>query len=296
MKIKDITEKCYNENNEWRTCHRIMKKLHNALGIDWTKPYIEIEHEGKFTVRSLNSELALKGCNLDDSLVLALVQGTNSWDSGEWRVVRIYNNGFDIDMPYIVDRFYRKYDFDDARKNERCSAIFFAQEKKYLTGSEFAHRSWGGYDHHKKAEDRHERFKVQKEYGYTYAGGFTNPDMDKSGYILNVYHDELEQRLRVYKKNKDRNAYLMADNTDKISTLDRLITRYREKLSKAILDADTLDKINEIDHKLSWGGLYSIMSTFNTFKKKTLDKSYDSIAESDKDYDYVAKKCYEYVG
>lgn len=301
MKIKDIAERVYEDG--WKDGkHLMMKKMHCAFGVDWTKPYAEIEHHGKFTVNSLKKELASQGYTPDDSLILAIVQGTNSWDSGEYNVVRIRSTSFEIEVPRILDSYFRKYDFDNARKNPDCNCIFFAQKKCDLSCSSYRYEysTWsGGY--YRKIEnksDPHERVNLKlctNSDGIVYADNYVNPDIDKSGYILNAFRNDLNGRVKAYKAEKERNMYLSTDNSDKVLTLERLINEYKERLSKEILNADTLSKVDELRDRVSWSGLYGIMQTFETFKKKTNEKSYKSITESNKDYDFVAKKCYNYI-
>lgn len=291
MKIKEITRQCYDKDDKIVTIHDEMKRLHDAFGIDWTKPYTEIEHHGKFTVNSLLKEMESYCYLPKDCLILALVQGQEHWDADEWRVVRITNGDFEINMPYCVDDFYRKGDFNEARKKTDCEAIFFAQSNEYLTATQFRRNSWGGgYWHETKQRDTYGRFKT--------ADGLPwyNATLDKSGYCLNQYQSDLNDRLKIYKTEKAKAEYLKTDNTEKIATLERLVTSYKEKLSSAILSVSTPEGVQELDNLLGWGGLYSIINKLDTFKEKTQNKSYESIEQSNNDYDYVAKKCYAYLG
>lgn len=286
MFIKDLNGRNYGTN---------MKALHEALGIDWEAPYCEIEHNGKFTVRSMTKELAAHGYTPEDSMLLALVRGCNSWDSDEWHVVRIYNNSYDVDMPYCIDHYFRKYDFEDARKEEDCHAIFFAQKKEYLTTARFSRHTYGGYSRRDKEVDYHGRFKNVESvpiYGY----GHREHTLDSSGYCLDVYREDLNERVDRYKKEKAKAAYLKTDNSDKIVTLARLIEEYKKKLSSEILTAKTLEEIRKLDSLMGWGGLYDIVSDFQMFTKKTNEQSFNSIDESNNVYDRVAKKCYSYLG
>ena len=283
MKIKDIETRYTNHK------HQEMKNLHDAFGIDWTKPYTEIEHNDKFTIKSLLKELAEYGNTPKDSLILAIVRGCESWDNDEWRVVRIFDDEYNIDLPYCIDHFYRKGDFEYARKQVTCEAIFFAQKKEYITPSNFSHNTWGGYQRRDKAIDIYGRLKDTTHVGYY------EPKFDKSGYLLNAYRKDLQKRFHVYKANKDCTEYLKTNNTDKITILERLIEDYKEKLSKDILSIDTIEDLKGIEDLQQWGRFYNILHTFADFKKKTLDRSYNSIKASDDDFDYVSKKCYAYL-
>lgn len=286
MKIKEL-------NKNGRRYGTNMKSLHEVFGIDWEKPYCEIEHDGKFTVRSMTKEIADQGHTPDDSILLALVKGVDGWDSDEWHVVRIYAEHYDINMPFCVDRYYRKSDFEDARKKNDCTAIFFAQKTKYLTGAKWEHRSWEGYSYHGEEEkDYHKRFKSARDV----PRGYHQNTLDHSGYWLDVYREELNSRVAKYKAEKAKSEYLKTDNSDKISTLARLIDEYKKKLSKAILETTTAEEIRELENLMGYHGLCDIVETFETFRDNTLNKSYGSIRQSNRDYDHVAKKCYEYLG
>lgn len=280
MKIKNL------KNSEYSTC---MRTLHNAFGIDWTKPYLEIEHTGKFTVKSLENEVASHGFTPADSLVLALVKGAYSWDKNEWRAVKMTGADFEIDLPNCIDKFYRKYDFNDARKMPTCDAIFFAQKKEYLVGSEYAHNSWSGYSANRKCVDDHGRFTPEN-------ASYRIDRLDKSGYDLAVYRAELKTRAKAYKEARDKEAYLSTDNTAKITVLEGLVAAYKKKLSEEILLVKTVEDAAVMRDHTSWGGLYSIMNTFETFKRKTLEKSYRSVEASEADYNEVLKACAAYLG
>lgn len=288
MRIKEITKRCYAGYNKetyetiYNYTHVMMQNLHKALGIDWLSPYIEIEHKGKFTINSLNKELAAHGYTPDNSLVLVLMQGPEYWNSDEWLVTRIYENDFDVAMPYILDNFCRKYDFNDARKKDSCHAIFFAQKKEYLTPCDLSKI---------KKPDYHGRFKDLSDIYNLY-----RPTLDHSGYIVSFYRDELRERAEKYKAEKAKNAYLQTDNKDKITVLERLIDEYKKKVSEEVLTISTAEDALKMSRLLDFSGLYDIIRTFNTFKDKTINKTYTSIKASDNDYDAVAKKCYEYLG
>ena len=288
MFIKDL-------NKNGRNYGTNMKTLHEALGIDWEAPYCEIEHSDKFTVRSMLKELSVCGYTPDDSMVLALVRGHENWDSNDWRVVRVYDNSYDVEMPYCIDNYYRKCDFEAARKREDCHAIFFAQKKECLTACRFSRRTYGGYTYRGKEVDYHGRFRNVESvpiYGY----GHREHTLDHSGYCLDVYREDLNERVDKYKKEKAKAAYLKTDNSDKIVTLARLIEEYKKKLSSEILAAKTLEEIKELNNLIGWGGLCDIVYDFQIFTKKTNEQSFNSIDESNNVYDRVAKKCYAYLG
>ena len=271
-----------------------MRTLHEAYGIDFMSPYCEIEHNGKFTVNSLINELKELGYTPADSLVLALVKGRHGWDSDEMNVVEIiHTSALIIDVPNCLSKYVRKYDFNDARKCDDCQAIFFAQKREYLKGSDFSYHCYSKCYYRDVFEiDYHKRFNGGNDVP---RGRFYDRELDKSGYCLDVYRSDLHNRLDKYKAEKAKNAYLQTDNADKVAVLERLINEYKVKLSKALLNASTSDDVREIDRLVGWGGLSDIINTFETFKKKTEERSYSSIDASNADYDYVAKKCYAYL-
>ena len=284
MRIKEL-------QNKYGTT---MRTLHEAYGIDFMSPYYEIEHNGKFTVNSLINKLKEHGYSPADSLILALVKGCNGWDSDDWNVVEIAPSAdIIIDVPNCLSKYIRKYDFNDARKSEDCHAIFFAQKRTYLKGAVFSYHSYSKCYYHDISEvDYHRRFKDENAVP---RGRFYDREIDKSGYCLDVYRSDLHSRVEKYKAEKAKNAYLQTDNADKVATLERLISEYKVKLSKALLNASTSDDVREIDRLMGWGGLSDIINTYETFKKKTEERSYSSIDASNADYDYVAKKCYAYL-
>ena len=271
-----------------------MKTLHEAYGIDFMSPYCEIEHNGKFTINSLINELKEHGYSPADSLVLALVKGCNGWDSDEMNVVEITCvSDIIIAVPNCLSRYCRKYDFNDARKRSDCQAIFFAQKYKYLKGAVYSYHHYSKCYYRDVFEvDYHKRFNDENDVP---RGRFYDREIDKSGYCIDVYRSDLHSRVEKYKAEKAKNAYLQTDNADKVAILERLISEYKAKLSRALLNASTSDDVREIDRLMGWGGLSDIISTYETFKKKTEERSYSSIDASNADYDYVAKKCYAYL-
>lgn len=289
MKIKEIKNGYGNKKNA-------MKNLHDAFGIDWNKPYTEIYHKGRFTVNSLKKELAEHGNSVDDSLVLAMGHNTDAY-SDTFSTVIITKKGFENEVPPCLHGYWKKGAFNDARKQDSCEAIFFAQKKEYLTASAYKKASWvyGGYDLVEKKASPYGRFK--DICSARSACQFYDVVLDNSGYCVTQYQHDLHHRFKAYKDEKNKAEYLKTDNTDKIVLLESLIEEFKVKLSKAFLDVKTAEEVYTLSRYVdSWDiGLAGIMSDYQNFRKMTLEKSFGSIEESNRCYDSCAKRLHSYL-
>ena len=87
----------------------------------------------------------------------------------------------------------------------------------------------------------------------------------------------------------------MTDNTDKVATLERLIEKYKAKLSEQLLAIKTVNDVYEVDRLIGWNGLHTIIEDFTTFKEHTETKAFPSIKASDALYDRINKLIYNYI-
>ena len=304
----------------------LMKTLHNTFRYDFNQPYGFYHIDGRFTIKHLEPYIPDNA----DTIILIRVKPNEHiydiWQSGHLNVVRYNpyaNGGYQIERCLPVgayasesfDNFCRKGDFDTMRKSNLTDAWLLTQEcvnmhyskNCYEIGFDPADRFKVTISRNtgKLTEDTFVRYCSFIPYGYN--GKYSDPYdfdyynttiseyIDKSGYIIRNKRAELMRKVRAQKAQKAKEEYLKTDNSDKVTTLERLIDRYKAKLSEQLLAISDYDECYNIERQVGWRGLRSVYEDFDEFKKNTEKKLFNSIAESDALYDRINKRIYEYL-
>ena len=304
----------------------LMRALHNTFHYDFNQPYGFYHIDGRFTIKQLEPYMLDKA----ETVILIRVKPNKHiydiWQSDRLNLVRYNpheNGGYQIECcrargagwSESFDYFVRKGDFDTMRKSDLTDAWLLTQEcanmhySKNCCEIEFdpadRFKVTTSRNKVKLTEDAFVRYCVFIPYGYNgkcsdpldydYYDTTISEYIDKSGYIIRNKRAELMRKVRALKAQKAKEEYLKTDNSDKITTLERLIDRYKAKLSEQLLAITDHDECYNIERQVGWCGLRSVYEDFDEFKKNTEKKLFDSIAESDALYDRINKRIYEYL-
>ena len=113
-----------------------LQDLHDVLGFDFGKPYGVWMICGKFTVNQIKKMASAAGYDsLNSIIALCVCDKGISWRNDRSYLVTIKNSGVNIgyrvkyhgNLAAGLDNYYRKLDFEDARKNEKTVTYVFAQ-------------------------------------------------------------------------------------------------------------------------------------------------------------------------
>ena len=302
--------------------HGMMKNLHDVFKYDFNHDYKFYYHKGKFTMRDIE-KLLNDGFDKYNSLVAVMTRPVKriydlySVDTDEFITVLytpISSGNYDVEfdnrnkLRKPLDWIYRKTDFNTLRKSDDIETLVLIQKNKDLTSAKKNNDI--DYKSRFKAVPHYDGMNLDDAMTYSFdfiPYGYKTPFkdrfmsmhikdfIDKSGYLKALFTDDLEKRAKQIKEKALKDAYLKTDNTDKIDTLERLIEQYKTKLSEQLKAIKTLDDLNKVDRLLGWSGLYDIISDYNTFKRKTENKDFDSIEQSNNLYDHINKRIYEYI-
>lgn len=276
----------------------IFKGLHDTLGYDFEKPHEIIRIAGNYTVNSVRKTVAQKGYTADAVVVILTTDKDAYWRSDKLKAVQVFPDKINIDFPtrwykcgYSFDHFYSKGEFESSRKSSSALSFILVQEPEYI------------HVPTEPAIDYSERYRYKNECGYTckltacadgrqfsynldsWQRSNFSEVIDKSGYFVYHRRKDLQRQAAALRAKREKDAYLRTENTDKVETLRSMIQARKSALADKLLAAETADDVHEIGDALSWyNGFAGTMLEFERFCKKTAEKSFCSIAESEKAY------------
>lgn len=258
---------------------KALKGLHNVLGFDFEKPFACIALVGNFTINKVYKIVEAAGYDAHCRIALLMRIPKSNWYNRFHIVTVEYGGRVDIDHEktgYNLDYFYRKADFENVRKNQRAETFIIVQKKDDIripTSKPF---------------DMAARYESAPYYGQSYYKKYT---LDKSGYIMDGRLENLKRRADQLRREREKNAYLQTDNTEKVERLRGLIEARKAEIVAELIAARTSEELSAVNKKLNyWHGLEGIMSDFEHFEKYTNNRSYSTIAQSDRAYDEILKK------
>lgn len=264
---------------------RILRGLHDALGLDFEKPVYAFRIENTFTIPQLWKKSGLKS-NEYEAVVL-LQSNVHSWSRDELKAVWITGNGtndFNTDFPrrsYGLSTYFRKSDFNDERKSPTC-AYFIAQFKTDLVPKK-----------EKSPVELWKRYKSnpsrQTSWGWSAHRGYY--EIDKSGYPVEMKRDDLKARAATLRKERERSR---ANGTDFTAIMEETRTNLeilRAELTSALTVADSTDKMGAVQTAMT--SLYWIFRDFKIAESKTNRKEWSSVAAALEAWNHIETKLNE---
>ena len=289
-----------------------MQCLHITLGFDFNKPFDVWEVSGRFTVKQIEKEAAKRGYN--GAVIAVCVRDLNGWNK-DFSLVSISNGTISIDhkCPYFsswgrLDTFCTKVSFEDMRKSDSAEAVVFVQDRSDVKKPV------------EKPVDFSERFKLEcvntctdgrgahwisrlklvqttnngknVEYGGPwYIDGTrdkpqnVNEVIDGSGYLLRERRAELKRKAAKLRADREKAAYDASNNEKELAELRSMIASRKEIIVAQLQAASTYEDFRAVEKALAhWGGLTGIVSDFERFERKTINKEFNSISASNSAY------------
>lgn len=303
-----------------------IKALHDAMGIDYMKPYDVITYDGNFTPKKLRKALTVAGVN-EDSITMGL--SVDNYKNVRW--FWLYGEEVGVSVCWVnwenacaVNDFGTKSYFDEYRKHTNIRTFLISQDPEYITkvvkksvelkrNSEPGDRliiTWscgGSCDgiHYVSQFDAIDREMKIKYHWQNRGRCFTRSEIltenisgiiDKSGfYILGnkIERKRKAEALRAKREQEKANAFncdLFVEDVTK-----RAVTMFNET-KKAFNDATTPEQLNKIAEVCSgWSGLRWRCIDIERFKKKVAGKNYNSIDAIKIAYNHIIEDSDKYI-
>lgn len=272
------------KNNEnIKTLNKINPKafraLHNEIGFDFEKPFALFRIDGNFTVRKLENLIDEAGMDSwKDAVALLMHEPRSNWNK-DLRLVTLEKGKINTDIrPRGLSNFWRKSDFEDMRKSRNAETFVIVQSYENVKLPS------------KRPVDLSARFVVAPQRMSWRYGNSKSYTLDKSGYIVDIRKENLEQRACNLRKERAKNAYLLTDNTAKVEELRKKIAVRKAEIVNDLISATDAKSVKDVASKLDWGGLYSIMSLFEDYERLTNTRGYSSIESSERAYNNILEK------
>lgn len=115
-----------------------------------------------------------------------------------------------------------------------------------------------------------------------------NGIVDGSGYVVRNHKEDLMRRLDAYKAMKKNKAYAQTDNSDKVTMVNALVSARKTILDAQFKSVRTSEEVNEFISKLYRFRI--VMEDVERFCKRTAEKTFASIEQSERDYQYLLKE------
>lgn len=157
-----------------------------------------------------------------------------------------------------IDDFYRKSDFEKARKNSEAHWFIVMQKKEYLSeGKTYIVdfntdrvKSIGWGDRYRLMFD--DRKEITYRLSFYKKAPSVNEILDKSGYIRWENVMEYKRKAKALKAERDKAKANVFDCTKKTDNIGIDIADIRKRISEAVLSGKFAMNIGNIMRKLAW--------------------------------------------
>ena len=304
-----------------------LRGLHQYAGFDFEKPFGIERIDGKFTVNAILKKinnphnckivLLIKDLHWNDNnrLCTVLIHSNGTVTTDLSKPPRWYD--------YSFETFYRKGDFEITRKKDNSLAFLVWQNKELLNPpkpekrnmlarfdlkettlyKDQSNKSYIGHitikEHgtNRNVHDFEYRDSCLSYYGFSgehFISKYVSACdiIDKSGYLLIDRRNEWKRKAAALRAERNKTAYKATDNTSKIEELKNLIEKRKNEILQALITAESYKEYREISESLSWyhDGLADIAESFERFRKKTINKEFASIEESNNAYNSIKNR------
>ena len=279
--------------------------IRSRCGIDFEKPVFMYEGFESFTINKIMSIVPDKNYT-----IVILVNGSEYWKN-RYFIVKIENERFSIDIDIrrfdnVPDYYHTKGGFEESRKKTNHYFII-AQDKKFalpvqddIYHFDFVYgdryiitKSYGSNNIYFKDIFHDGKVQYYSTNSYLYHGkdDIENPVnwFDKSGYYtLNVKRNRI-QKARKLKTERQKAAYILTDNTDKVKEVKEKAQQAKREMINRLensQDYETASKtIDILYYDFRW-----ILFEIDLYEKRTINKEYSSIDNSEKAYTNIISK------
>ena len=283
----------------------IFRELHKQYGFDFEKDIGIFRVDGPFTVNSIAKMVVARGFSKGATCVVLTtdeytLEHRDQCIHNELDIAHLWlaSGKFDTPILYTLGTYWRKSDFNEVRRLSSAVSFVIAQDNT-------AHRKWKSVDYLQRYHVAKVNRRDTKEilsldligedgdkilYNMYYEEGENKnvrEIIDGSGYLVAEHRRDLERRLKAMKEQKAKSAYATTDNSDKVVTVDALLSARKAILAQAFASASTYEELGNFQSKLC--DYRNALYEAERFKQNTKNKSYGSIEESDRVYNCLVK-------
>ena len=262
---------------------KVLNLCHRKRGMDFCKPFEIIEGRGNFTYNMIRKLIPYTE---GSCAAVMFLENQNKYRADYQKLfyVEITGCGFEsvdtmkgiFDYRFIDD-FWRKSDFEKARKNSEAHWFIVMQKREYLTNR----KTYIADLNVDRVRYRYGNcytlmFDERKE--ITYHAAFygkapsTNEILDKSGYIRWKNVMNYKDKAKALKASRDKAKANEFDCTKETDNIGIGIADIRKRISEAVLSGKSATNIGNIMRKLAW-----LESDYRKHCNKTKDKEFQSV-------------------
>lgn len=304
-----------------KTGNTILRALHEVLFFDFEKPIALFEIAGNFTEKQIRNELEKLGMAPKINAVCAVIVKDPHFN--EYKLATLSStSGINTDYktPYFgyknikgcatLDHFYRKMDFDEYRKRADNHAFVIAQNKDFTTEKKNnkpdlsqrfkfvgCTKATDGRGNHwiSKIETRitgASGQKFEKECGYyNERRAEVNDCIDKSGYFVYIKRDELKQKSKKLRADRQKAQIDSTNNAGKIAELRNNASETKKAISDKMMIANTSKEMILVSECLDkWRGLPEVFNLIERIEKMDREKGFTSPAHFERLYNETIEK------
>lgn len=305
---------------------KAMKSLNQVFHFDYNKEFKAVTIPGNTTINQIQKKIQADS----NDLIVVINFNCGYWyDRLQVGMIDYLGNSVTVDYsPHyfsgdnIMSAYHSIGDFRDDLKSKQEKAIHFiiAQNKDYLSipgkktidlnnRFKIATTNEGekaiDLNRHSYSSDSYiskvtiiDHMTGGIKYSYSPSGYFRGKDfknideiIDKSGYIVSYFREELSRKARILKSEREKQAYLAVDNSAKVEELDLRIKAKKLEIIEQLKLANDSESLKAIAKSLEYwrNGFTSIVSAYEEMTKKIANKSYPSIDDFNRNYDQINK-------
>lgn len=292
------------------------QEVHDVTRLDYNAISASFTGTGSFTARQITNALKERGV-IDNALVFVKIDAAHEHKPPHYTSKGIYTfyvkafgssaYGYKLDTWGVnglrLEDKWRKSDYEDIRKEpEKEFLVVSAPSLKYYENIRDARKTYPietgvryvftDKTHYFEAGMIHRK---PQEYNYSWKRSSAENakiDFDKSGYFVRKQREDIQNRASAMKAEKLKNAFLQTDFTAKIDEMKNRIDSIRSASASALLSANTYEEMEKIEDVFdSWGGIPSIMRSFERYQDSIKEKKYSSNEDAERSYNYMLEKC-----
>lgn len=264
---------------------KALNLCHRKRGMDFCKSYKIIEGHGNFTYNSIMK--FVKQYSEGNCEAVMFLENKNKYRADYQKLfyVEITDCDFesvdtmkDIFDYRFIDDFWRKSDFEKARKNSEAHWFIIMQKREYLTNRKtyiadlnVDRVRYKGYGN-SYALMFDERKKITYHAAFYGKAPSRDEILDKSGYIRWENVMEYKRKARALKAERDKAKANIFDCTKETDNIGSGITDIRKRISEAVLSGKSAMDIGDIMRKLGW-----LESDYRKHCNKIRDKEFQSV-------------------
>ena len=261
---------------------KALRALHAAEGFDFQKIMRIYRIEGKFTLAQITKVLGEDHSTKQNRIVLLVKPPHNPYNEYKNRLhlVRLKDacTDFDVEIKGVpfgsdVETWYRKSDFNDARKSARyvwifCQSVENLSETKPTEIIQIYRRYSGDL------------------YNKHYYKPWTRIETDKSGYPVELKRNELKQKAQALRAERAREKAAAADFSERIETLKADAEAFRAEVISAL----SVPGMFSFEISQSPYELYQILRNINRIETKTSNREWTSLDSASREMEGTAER------